>query len=221
MVAIQHTEGVLGPLESRLQAEHAPAKARTPTLSARLARCLLLAVLAGCPLLGGCLTLPWNTEQFKETAPTARPVQIAVFPQNEVLDAPDAVHGGKLMKCIGGRYYLMAPGVASTVACDGQLRVELRCGDMRDPDGQPKLLEVWETFTPELLRQMLSKDEQLGWGYSLALPWSTYNPTLHNLTLTLEFTPTGGYPIFAHTKLNFQEPQVSQLQSFQVPGLKN
>jgi hypothetical protein len=165
-------------------------------------RWLTLAALAACPILSGCLTLPW-AETPKETAPVGKVSQIITTWENHVVDQADIQHSGRLTPCVAGRLYLFAPDGKLPLICEGDVRVQLRYNDVTEPDGQPKLLEEWP-IPSDVLQQMRSKD-MVGWGYNLVLPWATFHPTLRNLTMVVSFTPTGGYPIYSHTKLRIQE----------------
>jgi hypothetical protein len=178
---------------------------------------LMLAALFFSPMLTGCLTLPTGKES-KEKPPPGKPVQIATTWENEVMFLPDTEHDGKEMPCLGGRLYLFGNEGPEPIACEGTLDVKLLRNDQIGPDGEPKVIEVWQ-FPTKILQQMCSKD-MIGWGYSLALPWATYDPNLKNLTMSTCFHPKDGFTLYARSKLNFQQQgKVLPIQqSVRVPG---
>jgi hypothetical protein len=117
---------------------------------------------------------------------------------------PDILHDGRPTPCLVGRLYLFGPDGASTVTARGDLKVQLRVSDVIGPDGEPKLIEEWP-FPDHLLQEMCSNDKWIGWGYRIVLPWATYHPALKNLTMSVAFTPKGGFPIYSRSKLVLQQ----------------
>jgi hypothetical protein len=106
---------------------------------------------------------------------------------------------------------------AHPIIADGDVVVQLLRADMVGPDGELHMVEQW-TIPNDKLRQMRNKD-MIGWGYTLALPWATYNPALKNFVISVCYRPLGGYAFYARSKLNIQygERQFSTHQSVQLP----
>jgi hypothetical protein len=89
-----------------------------------------------------------------------------------------------------GRLYLFDTDVKHPLACEGSLVVDLY--DVTS--GQEVMLEEWR-LDSETLKRLLRKD-LIGWGYSLALPWTTSRPGVTTVVLKARFDrgpdPSGG-----------------------------
>lgn len=98
------------------------------------------------------------------------------------------------MPAITGRIYFFDSSGGYPIGVEGDLTVELY--EQRiDPTGKPKLLETWK-FDPESLK-LLGRNDTLGFGYNLALPWSTYRPDIRRVHMVVKFEPKHGMPLTA------------------------
>jgi hypothetical protein len=55
-------------------------------------------------------------------------------------------------------------------------------------------LELWN-FNKETLRQLASRDT-IGWGYTLFLPWGTYNPAIKAVHMKICYAPPKSIPLY-------------------------
>jgi hypothetical protein len=164
-------------------------------------------LLAGC-LSGGCITIDVKESAPAEKKPSAcavkqqpAPCRMVVRWHNEVMHAPDPVHGGALAPVLVGRIYLFGQALATPLEGDGAVMVELfnlaevvPPGTEGTPEGGPRRLERW-IIDPVTLQKLRRKD-MIGWGYNLALPWGTYRPDLTRLQMRVCYQPAKGSPVF-------------------------
>ena len=96
---------------------------------------------------------------------------------------------------IAGRVYLFGPVPDFPLAGDGSIVVDLF--DDTPRNGQPSSvhLEEWR-FDPVTLQRLLKQD-MVGWGYTLFLPWGTHRPEARSVHLTLRYEPPQGTPVYA------------------------
>jgi hypothetical protein len=164
-----------------------------------------LATVAGSVFLltAGCLTLDGKTKDL----PTGLPVQAATTWQTYVLFAADPTREGALTPGLAGRLYLFGAQADMPLVAPGRVEVRLY-PDTPNSNGKETPLEVWR-LDPDTLKGKLQHDA-IGWGYSLLLPWGTYQPDLTHVRLTVRFEPTKeGAPLFAretHLTLHGQGP---------------
>lgn len=93
---------------------------------------------------------------------------------------------------ITGRLYLFDATGGHPIGGDGNLTVELYEHSANSKD-KPKLLEAWR-FDADALKQC-AKIDNLGYGYSLALPWSTYRPEINKIHMVVKYEPKEGTPL--------------------------
>jgi hypothetical protein len=165
-----------------------------------IGRLLLLACClpaTGCASLASCVG-PGD-------GPPAGPVRdITVVWEPHVFVTHDTVHDGKPQPALAGRLFLFAPD-GLPVAGDGEVLVQLYADDIRGPDGQAKELEKW-LFHSAQLKLLLQKDT-IGWGYTLVLPWGTYDPAIGHVHLMAAYQVKGKAPLFAPSgPLNLHQP---------------
>jgi hypothetical protein len=119
---------------------------------------------------------------------------------NSVAVAPDTVNGGRPQPGLMGRVVFFAQDMTVPREADGTLTVELFDPAQHGPDGGPRLLEKW-IIVPDKFR-LLKRQDIVGTGYSLFLPWSTYRPDLKQVHLRTCFQPrAGGAPMYANSGL--------------------
>jgi hypothetical protein len=114
---------------------------------------------------------------------------------NHVVAAADPVNGGEKRPGIAGRLYLFGPHIDFPMACEGSVVVDLYDMGNVGPDGAPQMLEEWR-IDPVTMKKLLRQD-MIGWGYTLYLPWGTYRPDVTQVLLKLRFDPVKGTSLFA------------------------
>jgi len=174
-------------------------------------------VLAGC-LSTGCITIEVTKSPpaEKKEASTEKkqaavkeqpaPCQMVIHWHNEVMHTPDGSRDGALMPVLVGRIYLFGQTLAIPLEVDGAVAVELfnlnevvPAGTEGTPEGGPRRLEKW-IIDPVTLQKLKRKDP-IGWGYNLALPWTTYKPELTKLQMRVCYQPAKGNPIYETSTL--------------------
>src|SRR5262249_14605018 len=129
------------------------------------------------------------------TPPTGTPPQGGGTRDKHVLPAPDPGNGGEKKPGIAGRLYLFGPRIDFPMACEGSVVVDLYDEGNVGPDGAPRMLEEWR-IDPVTMKKLLRQD-MIGWGYTLYLPWGTYRPDITQVQLKLRFDPVKGPSLFA------------------------
>lgn len=153
------------------------------------ARLFLLAVA----LAAGCTSAPKISSSKKgEAADPNTPAQLAVAWNPKVVYAADPTRGGTIMPVLTGRMYLFASNPAHPLVCEGKLTVDLWDHTPVAGKVEPKMLEQW-IIDPETLTKLL-KEDIIGMGYSLGLPWSTYREDITGIHLIVRFDPSSGKP---------------------------
>lgn len=129
--------------------------------------------------------------------------QVVVQWNKNVHYEPDPVNGGVPTPGIVGRLYLFGPTIDFPQAGDGSLMIDL----FIDSDSKPgeKPVERW-CIDPDTLRRLLRKD-MVGWGYTLFLPWTTYQRDVTNVHMTVRYDPKSGNPLYApSSKVTLEHP---------------
>ena len=170
---------------------------------------MLLGIAAGVTLLSinlACQTMPsLEVASFwAAKGPTGRPTEIAAIWQDGVDVKLDGQNGGFPTPGFAGRIFFMQaregmPG--QTVLVNGTLKVLLY--DDKPSQGPPQPLETW-TILPEHMSLLIKKD-LTGWGYSVWLPWNTYDQSIRNVRMIVEYTEKDG------TKIPPSEPMMIQI----------
>ncbi len=175
---------------------------------------LCAAILIGAP---GCVT----TEAFfhAEHAEADDICQVVAIWNPQVVFTPDPVHGGTPIPGIAGRAYLFGAQVDAPRTGSGGMVVDLYV-DKDGPKGKtPIPLEEWR-IDKDTLKKLRSRDA-VGWGYSLFLPWATYNPDLQSVQLRLRYDKGKGFPLYAEptsVTLNHDLVQTSNNSVQQLPA---
>ena len=153
------------------------------------------------PLLlwsSGCETLR-PSKPVAALPPTGQPGEVMATWNPNVVFAPDPTNRGRSTPALTGRVHLIDKDTEAMIVGDGSMIVSLYDEHPQvGQDGDPVPLEVWK-ITPECLKLSARRD-QVGWGYSLALPWSTYRPDIGSVRLLVRYQPAsegkGGMPIY-------------------------
>jgi len=131
------------------------------------------------------------SSMFEETGPYGKPTEIGAIWQDGVDVQLDKQHGGLTIAGFAGRIFFMQarPGMpAQTVLINSPMKIMLF--DDRQTQGPPVPLETW-TILPEHLPLLVKKDVT-GWGYSVWLPWNTFDRSIRSVRMTVEYTDHDG-----------------------------
>jgi hypothetical protein len=173
-----------------------------------ISRAAMVALVAG--LCAGCVTtstsLFHNTSNDPPPAPWGHPQTVTALWEQRVIMTPDVANGGKPLVGLAGRMYLFGEVYGSPVQSKGSIVVD--CNEFRS-DGSRALIERWE-IDPLTLSRLGRKDEGIGWGYTLFLPWQTYRPDIKRVEMQVKFVPEKGIPLFS-------QPSAVTLQYEETP----
>lgn len=150
--------------------------------------------LSVCLLLCGCVTTGSFLPGHVEKPPIGPVFQIVATWNKEVVFAPDPTRGGAPQPGLVGRIFLFGPELSFPHLGDGGLIVDL-FDDAPVCQGKPAVhIEQWR-FDKDSLR-LLARKDGIGWGYTIFLPWGTYQPTISQVHLRVRFEPQKGAPIY-------------------------
>ncbi len=139
----------------------------------------------------GCVTLPTLDTSFLSKHET--PCQVVTTWQPEVLFSADPARGGMSAPGIGGRLYLFGNEIGKPLKGNGSLVV-----DLYDVTGsqspEPVHLEQWQIDAKTLNR--LGKNDPIGFGYTIYLPWSTCLESYHRIQLKVKYQTTNGFALY-------------------------
>lgn len=159
-----------------------------------ISRAALMALVAG--LSAGCVTTStslWHSETKEPPAPWGTPQTVTALWEQRVMSTADIANGGQPLVGLAGRMYLFGETYGSPIQARGSIVVD--CSELR-PDGTRALIERWE-IDPLTLSRLGRKDDGIGWGYTLFLPWQTYRPDIKRLEMQVKFIPEKGIPLFS------------------------
>lgn len=141
-----------------------------------------IGLLAACST--GCVSVPQPRDCSKPVADAGKqqPANVVTRWQNDVGYAADPTRGGAQIPGIVGRVYVFGPQMDYPLEGDGSLHVELF--DAAKPD---KPLETWD-IDPVAARKM-QKQDAIGSGYSVFLPWSSYRKDLTQVQMRVSYKP--------------------------------
>jgi hypothetical protein len=172
--------------------EHIPQSKMTRASGVSVAMAMLL--LTGC--MGG------TTREFfagKAETPTSGGIcEVAAMWKNEVIFTPDPANGGRKTPGIAGRLFLFDEKKDFPKAGEGAVVVDLYDMTHFDPKANTPPLEEWRIDKDTL--QRLYRHDTIGWGYTVFLPWSTYNPDLTHIELKVRYVPAKGTPLYAESE---------------------
>ncbi len=146
--------------------------------------------------LAGCTV----TESFlvpHPSKPTSGVCQVLVTWIPHVVFTPDPTHGGRPTPGLAGRIYLYGEKIEAPLLGDGSAVIDLyQCAlDSETETGPP--LEEWRIDKDTLKR--LQRQDAVGWGYTLFLPWATYRPDITQVRLRVCYQPAEGTPLYAES----------------------
>ncbi len=161
-----------------------------------LLRMFMLAAL----ILGtGCVTSQSWVADFHE--PAAAPAYVWCLWDSRVHETQDTVNGGRSLPGLAGRLYVcnadFKPMDKSYLEKgDAKLNVELFDTSDTTPGVEPVRLGGWQMDGATLVK-FLRKDDKVGYGYTLFMPWPDYQPGIKRVEITLCYTPAHGSPMYA------------------------
>ncbi|MCS7045888.1 MAG: hypothetical protein NZO58_05995 [Gemmataceae bacterium] len=144
-------------------------------------------------VLAGCLahTTAWRWHQ---QVPTGTVQQVHAAWENRIVVTQDVVNGGRPLIGIAGRIYLMED-FGKCVQAAGNVSVELYDATHANAQSPPKIMERFE-IDKDTLKRLLQKDD-IGWGYTVFLPWSTYRPDVKRVQLQVKWQPDSGVTLYS------------------------
>jgi hypothetical protein len=148
---------------------------------------LLCSVFAGCAPL-----VPFTAPTNEAPKPSLNCCQAVAQWSNRVHYEPDPSNGGVPTPGIVGRFYLFDSQVRDSLVGNGSVLVSLF--DDSGPTHNEKPIEIW-FIDAETLQRLLRQDT-IGWGYTLFLPWTTYRREITNVHLTVRYDPKQGSPLY-------------------------
>ena len=164
--------------------------------AAQLSRWAVLC-LALVGLASGCESLKPDVAEKKESPPPTKAIcQVAAMWSNQVVTAPDPVHAGNPTPGLAGRVYLYDNPKGAPISGEGMLVIDLYDMTKAAAGGAQTPLEEWR-IDKDTLSRLENKDDLMGWGYTVFLPWSTYRPDLNMVQLRVRFEQVKGLPIYA------------------------
>ncbi|HYV34470.1 MAG TPA: hypothetical protein VE988_02125 [Gemmataceae bacterium] len=137
------------------------------------------------------------TTPIPAAAPQGPAADLYTYWEKTLQMAPDPLRNFQMAPCVVGRMTLL--GTKHTpVICDGEVIVSLY--DERPAHGgNAVMLEQWR-IDKDNLRKMIGMDPLHMWGYTLALPTATCNPSITHVRLEVQFKaaePKEATPLFA------------------------
>lgn len=171
--------------------------------------------------LAGCVTTEnWiSARKASSTAPKGTTVSEVSMIWKGLAVTQDSLNGGRPLPGIAGRMYLIGPDLGTPLLCDGKAII-----DMYHPNdkGKLQLLERWEIDSVTL--QRLARQDVIGHGYTLFLPWSTYSTSIVQAQMRVTFVPAqAANPVYGPpTMVNIRPaaPIPIQEQNVVAPNLK-
>lgn len=167
-------------------------------------------VLLGCCAVGfgltGCVSkttsvsnLPNEDGQFKSETVTTPPPEVATTIKesepfrvlaawrNTVQFGADTTRGGAPFPCLSCRVYVFGKDQTYPLNADGgYFFVQLYDATPKENKAdEGKRLEMWNFDSTKV--PLMRKRDVFGEGYWLILPWSTYNPDIKKVSLTVEY----------------------------------
>ncbi len=148
------------------------------------------ALLPGCVTSGSSLMAPGFMDK-----PSEPPCNVQAFWQKQVMFTPDPANRGVPTPGLAGRVYFSGSDLGATREADGALVVDLYALLPERPASGPVHLERWNIDKDTLKRLM--KADAVGVGYTLFLPWGTYQPDVTQVRLKVQYNPVKGTPLYA------------------------
>jgi hypothetical protein len=159
----------------------------------------LLVPAAGCVSLSTCCH--WGED------PGPPPIQqVLVFWDNHLHVTQNSVRSGTALPGMVGRVWLFADDPKHGAEANGSMVIEMYDMTPVQSGGQAQQL-VRVTYDLQTLKRLKQKD-YFGDGYTLFIPWETYNPAVKEVKLQLAYVPEKGTPYYSEeTWVTLRTPQ--------------
>lgn len=155
-------------------------------------RLILLAVLA--LVLPGCVTT--ESWVFSKKQPLSDQAVSEVATQWHGLGVTqDSANKGQPLPGIVGRMYLFPSDRSPPVLAEGKAVVDMT---FLNEEGKPSTGH-WEFDSKTL--QLLARKDMVGQGYTLFLPWPSYNPSVTQVQMRVSFVTPKGLPVYAQPSM--------------------
>jgi hypothetical protein len=142
------------------------------------------------------------------------PRQVHFAWEGHVIQTRDTENGGRPLPGIAGRMYLFGDDVGFPLLAAGDVQLEMF--DVKQ-DGKLVKLAEWNIDGATLAR-LTRRDGLIGWGYTLFLPWETYNPAVKKVQIQGKFMPKTGTALLSPPALvTLRQDDPPTLSSRQVP----
>lgn len=152
------------------------------TISALGAACVLF-VAAGCHLLEKC-------SDFAVLTPREPVGSVVMAFEPFISVADDTIHPGGQIPGLLGQVWLFTDEGKKTIPARGGIEAELFDMTHAAAGKLPERLAEW-TFHPKDLRR-LKREDKIGIGYTLFLPWEKYDPSIKKVQLRLAYVDEHG-----------------------------
>lgn len=164
---------------------------RSLTLAA-LKLVALISMCSGCLTTGAgapSMSMPKVALPKWDMLPHGEVSQVMALWADGVVVQTDPTRNGSPTPGFSSRVYLFGPELGQPLVADGSLIVYLY--DDLQPKTDPQLpREVWVIDRASLTKVL--KQDALGWGYNLWLPWSNYHPEIRKVSLVVCYRPEKG-----------------------------
>jgi len=172
----------------------------------------------------GCVGLDTKPSSISSTPPNFGGVicQVQSTWESQLLFTNDTEHNGRPVPGLAGRVFLFGPDMKNTLRGKGIMVVDLYDTQQLGKDGNPKLLQRWNIDKVSL--DQLFRQQFLGWGYTLFLPWPEYQPSVKRVIVQVGYHPEKGSPVFgSRSELTLHNEPLQRSERMIVPGagLKN
>ena len=137
---------------------------------------------------------------------------------NKIRYAPDTTRGGDPVPGLIARLWLFGPDVKTPIEPDGELIVGVWDQSPKTRGGNPVLLEVWHIDRSTAAK--FRREDFLGWGYSLFLPWQRYDVDLKQVNVQVRYNGADGRNLVAPSQILHLDHSAT-LQHAEKLGLSN
>lgn len=164
---------------------------------------VLLSGLCGCASTEFCTNCCNCCWPAASVIPHGEVKQVMALWADGLVVQADPFRNGIRTPGFSARVHLFGKDLGEPLAADGTLMVQLY--DTTHPtSGMQPPLEVWNIDEANL--EQLGKKAGLGWGYNLWVPWTTYRPEIHRVSLVVKYQPHRGIPAFSgHSELTVND----------------
>jgi hypothetical protein len=117
--------------------------------------------------------------------------------QNSIAIGPDAANGGNPVPILAGRMHLFGTNMDFPILAEGGIRVEVYDETTGVPTPAPVF--TWDIEAKDMPKLM--RRDVVGVGYTVLLPWPTYQPTINRIRVRLAYMQPGTLPIYTENQV--------------------